>query len=141
MVVDAAGNLFVADSDKNRIAKVTPSGVVSIFAGTGQLGFADGAAASATFNLPAAVALDADANLYVMEAGNQLLRKITPAGQVSTLAGQPGQSILPGQSTDGIGAAARFNAAYGLVVAADGTIYVADTFANKIRKVTPIPAP
>lgn len=137
IAVDAAGNLFVADSDNNAIRKVTPGGVVTTFAGTGTAGFADGAANVATFERPNGVAFDAVGNLYVADTGNSLLRKITPAGVVSTLAGQPGVM----GALNGIGSAATLKQPSGLAVGADGTIYVADTLGNLIRKVTPVQTP
>lgn len=137
IAIDAAGNLFVADSENNRIRKVTPGGVVTTFAGSGAPGAADGAAASATFQRPGGVAFDAAGNLYVADTGNSVLRKITPAGVVSTLAGQAG--VMGSQN--GIGSAARFRQPSGVAVGADGTIYVADTLGNRIRKVVPVGAP
>lgn len=136
LVVDAAGNLLVADSGNNRIAKVTPDRVVSTFAGsnTGVDGSADGPVLSATFWNPGGLAFDAGGNLYVADTSNGALRKITPAGVVSTLAGTAGQSGFQ----NGIGKDARFSQPYGLTVAADGTIYVADALNNRIRKVTPV---
>lgn len=137
IAADAAGNLFVADSDNNRIRKVTPGGVVTTFAGSGASGSADGAAGTASFLRPGGVAFDAAGNLYVADTGNSTLRKITPAGEVSTLAGQAGTM----GSQNGIGAAATFSQPYGVTVGADGTVYVADTLGNLIRKVAPVQAP
>ena len=137
IAADAAGNLFVADSDNNRIRKVTPAGVVTTFAGSGAAGAADGAAASASFQRPGGVAFDTAGNLYVADTGNSILRKITPQGVVSTVAGQAGAM----GSQNGIGAAARFSEPSGVAVGTDGTIYVADTLGNRIRKVAPVGAP
>jgi len=137
LAIDASGNLYVADSENNRIRRVTPDGVVSTFAGTGAPGAVDGPRDSATFSSPRGVAVDADGNVYVADFGNSLLRRITPAGVVSTLAGKKG---TPG-GQDGIGEAATFNQPQGLTINAAGTLYVADTFGNLIRKVTPVQAP
>ncbi|WP_422086225.1 NHL repeat-containing protein [Variovorax sp.] len=137
IAIDVSGNLYVADSENNRIRKVTPDGVVTTFAGTGTPGATDGPGKSATFSSPRGVAVDADGNVYVADFGNSLLRRITPAGVVSTLAGQEGNK--GGQ--DGIGKAATFNQPQGLTINAAGTLYVADTFGNLIRKVTPVQAP
>ncbi|WP_447745049.1 NHL repeat-containing protein [Variovorax boronicumulans] len=137
MAIDASGNLYVADSSNHRIRKITPTGVVTTLAGTGTPGATDGPGNSATFSDPRGVAVDADGNVYVADFGSSLLRRITPAGVVSTLAGQKG--VTGGQ--DGIGAAATFNQPQGLTINAAGTLYVADTFGNLIRKVTPVRAP
>jgi streptogramin lyase len=137
IAADTAGNLFVADSDNNRIRKVTPAGVVTTFAGSGTAGSADGAAGSATFQRPGGVAFDAVGNLYVADTENSVLRKITPEGVVSTVAGKAGVT----GAQNGIGADARFSRPYGVTVGADGTIYVADTSNNQIRKIVPVAAP
>jgi sugar lactone lactonase YvrE len=137
IATDTAGNVYVADSGNNRIRKITPGGVVTTLAGSGQIGATDGAGSSASFSVPGGLTVDSDGNVYVADTGNSLLRKITPAGVVSTLAGQPG--VLGAQN--GIGAAATFKQPYGVTVDAGGNLYVADTFGNLIRKVTPVRAP
>src|SRR5690606_2803076 len=135
--IDTAGNFYAADSRNNRIRKITPDGVVTTFAGSGTSGSADGPGDTASFNAPGGVALDGDGNVYVADTGNNLLRRITRAGVVSTLAGQAGAT----GAQNGIGSAARFKQPYGVVVDADGIVYVADTFNNLIRKVVPVQAP
>jgi serine/threonine protein kinase, bacterial len=132
VAVDGSGNVYVADYQNDLIRKITSAGVVSTLAGSGAAGATDGLDTAATFNLPEAVAVDAAGNVYVADNGNNLIRKVTPAGQVSTLAGS-GQS----GSANGTGSAASFNSPFGLVVDAAGNIYVADSGNNLIRKITP----
>lgn len=129
---DAEGNIYVADTYNNKIRKITPTGTVSTLAGSGIAGMADASGAVASFNLPSAVAVDAAGNVYVADTNNHKIRKITPQGAVTTLAG----SGIAG-SANGTGAAARFYSPQGIAVDASGNIYVADTYNNKIRKITP----
>jgi len=85
LAIDGASNLYVADTTHNRIVKFDPSGVMSVFAGVGTVGFTDGSGTAATFNAPSDVAIDANNNLYVADSGNIAIRKITPNGMVSTI--------------------------------------------------------
>lgn len=132
VAVDANDNIYVADAGNQTIRKITPAGMVTTIAGlTGYVGSADGTGTSARFYSPSAIAVDGAGNLYVADVGNRTIRKITPAGVVTTLAGMPGQL---GSITDGTGSAARFNWISHLAVDPSGTIYVSDQHA--IRKVT-----
>jgi sugar lactone lactonase YvrE len=128
--VDASGNVYVADTNNYRIRKITPSGVVSTFAGSGVVGSTDGTGVAATFKYPRGIELDALGNVYVVDMGNNKIRKINPAGKVSTLAG----STTSGD-VDGNGAAARFSSPYELTVDASGTVYVPNS--GKIKKISP----
>jgi len=131
---DAAGNLYVADTGNNAIRKITPAGEVTTLAGkAGSSGSADGSGTAARFSVPAGIACDAAGNLYVAEIGNDTIRKITPAGEVTTLAGKAGSE----GSADGSGAAARFNAPAGIACDTAGNLYVADSGNDTIRKITP----
>ncbi len=131
---DAAGNLYVADTYNQTIRKISPAGVVSIFAGaTGSFGSADGQGSAARFGYPTAVATGDDGSVYVADYSNRTIRKITPQGLVSTLAGSPGQT----GSVDGQGNAARFNDMYGIALDHSGNVYVADTGNHTVRKITP----
>ena len=132
VAVDGAGNVYVADYGNDLIRKISSAGVVSTLAGSGATGADNGAGTAATFNLPEGVAVDAAGNVYVADNGNNLIRKITPDGTVSTLAG----SGMAG-SANGTGTAASFNSPFGIAVDGTGNIYVADAGNNLIRKVTP----
>jgi sugar lactone lactonase YvrE len=136
VTADAAGNLYVADTGSHTIRKITPAGAVTTLAGkAGETGKVNGTAAEARFNLPTDVALDAAGNLYVADSGNALVRKITPAGIVSTLAGggpTPEQFI-----TNGTGTAASFLRPHGLAIDAAGNLFVTDSVDTSIRKITP----
>ena len=130
--IDSAGNVYVADQLNDTIRRITPTGVVTTFAGsTGAAGNADGLPADARFNAPAGVAVDAAGNLYVADFGNFTIREVAPNGTVTTLAGSAGALGF----ADGAGAAARFEAPSALAVDGAGNVYVADLAA--IRKVTP----
>ena len=133
VAVDTFGNLYVADAFNDTVRKVTPAGVVSTMAGSpGSAGSADGTGAAARFNHPSGVAVDSSGNVYVADTDNDTVREITPAGVVTTLAGQAGLS----GSADGTGAAARFNGPSGLAVDAAGNRYVADTLNHTLRMIT-----
>ncbi len=131
---DSAGNVFVADSGNHTIRKITPAGVVSTIAGaSGQPGTADGNGTAARLNNPTGIAIDAAGNLFVADSGNSTIRKITPAGAVSTLAGSP----LARGSADGVGAAASFDTPRAVATDAAGNVFVADSSANTVRKISP----
>ncbi len=132
--LDTTGNLYVADAKNNIIRKITPTGTVTTLAGNpGVSGSVDGTGSNATFNTPYSVACDLAGNIYVADFGNSTIRKITPLGVVTTLAGSPGVT----GSSDGLGSAARFNYPFALTIDSQGNIYVADTYNCTIRKVTP----
>lgn len=134
VVADAGGNLYVADTNNHKIRKIIPSGQVSTLAGSGTSGHADGSqGTAASFNHPRGLAVDKDGNVYVADYDNHLIRKVTSSGEVSTVAGSSGAS----GSVDGTGSAARFTRPEGIAVDNSGTLYVADTFSHKIRKITP----
>jgi sugar lactone lactonase YvrE len=141
--MDGAGNLFVPDAGGHLIRKVTPEGVVTTVAGVpGVQGSNDGPANSATFDRPAAVAVDAVGNVFVWDCGNNTIRRISASGQVSTLAGTPGTW----GSADGVGSAARFGrchsselqliTAVGIAVSSSGLLYVTDPANHTIRKLS-----
>ena len=134
VAVDSSGNVYVADTNNSTIRKISPSGVVTTLAGiAGAEGSLDGTGSAARFNRPQGIAVDGAGTAYVADTNNSVIRKITPAGAVTTLAGTAGSS----GSSDGTGAAARFDYPQGVAVDRDGNVYVADTENITIRKITP----
>jgi sugar lactone lactonase YvrE len=127
VAVDSAENVYVADTGNNVIRKITPAGVVSTFAGSGLYGTVNGVGVAARFNGPDGLALDGAGNLYVADSIGGTIRKVTPAGVVSTLAGP----------SFGTGFYDRFSSPAGIAVDATGNVYVADYGFNMIRKITP----
>lgn len=134
IAVDAEDNIYVADSGNNTIRKVTPAGVVTTLAGqAGTVGSDDGTGDAARFNYPNSVAVDNSGNVYVADLYNDAIRKITPNGRVTTLAGMAGEF----GRANGTGTNAHFNAPVSVVVDSSGNVFVADMFNNAIRKITP----
>jgi len=134
ITVDGAGNVYVADTDNETIRKITAAGVVTTVAGqAGRTGSADGTGTAAQFSSPSDVNVDSAGNLYIADAGNNTIRRITPTGVVTTVAGVAGAS----GSTDGTGAGARFSSPEGVTVDGAGNLYVADTNNQTIRKISP----
>lgn len=133
VAVDAQGNVYVADAgESNRIRKIAAENAsVTTLAG-GAEGFADGTGGAASFNTPSALAIDANGNLYVADTSNNRIRKVTPEGAVTTLAGDGTAGMR-----DGAASAAQFNAPVGVAVDARGErVYVADTYNDRIRLIT-----
>lgn len=133
LAVDAVGNTYVADAGGYMIRKLTPGGTVSTVAGAyRQLGFNDGTGSAASFTEPSGIRLDADGSLLVGDSGNHLVRRVTPAGAVSTLGGAGGQVGI----ADGIGAAARFNRPLSFAPDGTGGFFVTDPFNHRISHAT-----
>jgi sugar lactone lactonase YvrE len=133
VAVDSAGNVYVADTGNYTIRKVTPAGAVTTLAGqAGSVGSADGTGGNARFFSPWGVAVDSAGNVYVSDYENNTIRKVTPAGAVTTLAGLAGSR----GSVDGTGSDARFFNPRGVAVDSAGNVYVAETGNHTIRKIT-----
>jgi serine/threonine-protein kinase len=132
VAVDAAGNVFVADSGNNMIRMITSAGVVTTLAGSATAGSLDGTGTAASFNRPSGVAVDSAGNVFVADSGNNMIRKITQAGVVTTLAG----SAASAGAVNGTGTAASFLRPFGLAVDTLGNAYVGDSGNRLIRKIT-----
>jgi sugar lactone lactonase YvrE len=132
LAFDSTGNLYVADLQNHRIRRITPSGVVTTFAGSGVNGNVNGTGTAAQFNYPAGIAVDSAGNVYVADNGNRRIRKISPGGVVTTLAGSGAAGFA-----DGTGVAALFNGPTGIAVDSAANVYVADRGNHRIRKITP----
>jgi sugar lactone lactonase YvrE len=133
MTIDNNGNLYVGDIDNDRVRKISSAGVVTTIAGTGQSGSNNGLGSVATFDNPTCAVSDAAGNVYVCDSRNNMIRKITPTGMVTTLAGviTTGSGIV-----DGNAATASFRSPYGIVIDNAGNLFVCENASNKIRKIT-----
>ena len=133
IAVDIAGYLYVCDYANSTIRKISPAGVVTTLAGlAGSAGFADGSGSAARFNVPVGIAVDGAGFVYVADRDNNIIRKISPAGEVTTLAGMAGVAGY----VDGSGSDARFYHPYGLAADAAGNLYVSEEENHTIRKIT-----
>lgn len=135
VAVDQRGTVYVADTYNNRVRAVLPGGAIRTIAGTGTPGYAGdgGSAATAQLDHPQGVAVDAGGTVYVADTYNNRIRRIGRDGRISTVAGTgaPGYAGDGGPATD-----AELSTPHGVAVAADGSVYVADTLSNKVRRVT-----
>jgi sugar lactone lactonase YvrE len=132
---DIYGNLYVADGENNKIRKITPAGLVTTFAGSGVAGSNDGVGSEATFSAPYGIAVDRNGTVFVADGGNHKIRKISPAGNVSTFAGSGSSG-----SIDGFGLGASFTHPAGIALDSLGNLYVCDAGSHKIRKISPAAA-
>ena len=130
LCMDPSGNLYLADNDNHRIRKISTDGTVTTFAGTGVAGYLDGPGSTAKFNAPSDLCADADGNIYVSDFQNQYIRKITPDGTVSTIAGSGIAGYLDGASN-----VAKFNYPRGICIDANGNLFIGDSWNHRIRKI------
>jgi sugar lactone lactonase YvrE len=127
------GTIYVSDAgDNNRIRKITPDKKVETFAGSGKEDFADGERLQAAFNTPSGLAIDAVGNLYVADTGNNRIRKISPQGVVSTIAGDGTAGYADGQASQ-----AEFDGPIGVAVDKTGNVFVADSYNDRVRLISP----
>lgn len=134
VAVNSAGVVFVTDGCNSAIRKITPDGTVTTFAGVMKdVGSADGTGAAARFDTPTGIAVDRLDNLYVTDTLSSTVRKITPSGVVSTIAGSAGVF----GHVDGAGSISQFSRPNGVTVDAAGNLFIADAMNRVIRKITP----
>ncbi len=140
VTLDGAGNMYIADTLHNKVrvvaAPVPPAavGIISTYAGTGQADYSgdNGSAVKATLDSPAGVALDGAGNLYIADSNNNVIRKVTPAGIITTVAG----NTTAGYTGDNVAATStELNTPKGITVDSGGNLYIADTFNQRIRRV------
>jgi uncharacterized protein (TIGR03437 family) len=134
VAVDSSGNVYIADRLNHRIRKVTPTGIISTFAGNGTAGFSGdgGAAGSANLNSPSVVAVDSSGNVYIADTNNRRIRRVTPGGTISTYAGN-GNVNFSGDGGPAI--SAGISSPAGLAFDSQGNLYVSDGN-NRVRKIT-----
>jgi serine/threonine-protein kinase len=131
LATDKNGNLFTLDIQDPRLRKISPASFVSVYAGTGVKGFADGSADVAQFGEEAAgIATDKEGNIYVSDYDNKRIRKVNISGEVSTLAGNGQEGFINGKADT-----SQFFAPSGIVIDKQGNLFVADF--NRVRKITP----
>ena len=137
LAVDGSGNLYISDSDSNRIRKVSPSGIITTIVGNGTQGYSGdgGPAASSQLYGPAGVALDSSGNLYIADSGNYRIRKVSQAGVITTIAGNGLFDYLgDGGPATGAQLSPQLHA---IALDAAGSLYMADQFSLRVRKVSP----
>lgn len=131
IVFDAQGNMYISDSQRRQIYKVSTGGALSVFAGSGDPGMDDGPAADATFGSPKNMAIDASGNIFLIDQSNACIRKITPAGAVTRIAGHNTRF----GTVDGDVSVASFQNPEGIAVDKNGIVYISEYFAGKVRKI------
>lgn len=130
VAADYQGNVYVADDGNHRIRKIAPDGVVSTLAGNGNQALLNGTGTAASFWNPSGVVADSQGNVYVADAGNHCIRKVTSSGVVTTFAGNGTAGLL-----DGVGLNAKLNHPVGLTFDSQGNLYVADSYNHAVRKI------
>ena len=136
IAIDSRSNLYVADRFNNRIRKIAPDGTISTIAGTGAFGYSGdgGLATNALLQSPSGIAVDAAGNIFITDHGNAVVRRITPSGLITTIAGSG--TFTPSAGDGGLANSAQLDP---VRIAADssGNLYVTDTFNDRVRKLTP----
>jgi uncharacterized protein (TIGR03437 family) len=133
LAIDSASNLYIAEDYTDQIRKVAPSGVLTLVAGSGTYGFQNGPASSAQFATPYGITLDAGGNLFVADVNNGVVREVSAAGIVSTVAGTP---VFSFSGDGGPALEATFRFPEGVTIGGDGNLYIEDTGNFRVREVT-----
>lgn len=128
LAIDNSDNIYVTDQDNNRVRKITPSGEVTSYSGSGTYGFQDGASGVARFSSYSEIAVDSVGMLYISDNGNNRIRKVAADGSVTTLAGGSSSGYV-----DGAGSVSRLNNPWGVAIGPDGRVYVGDSVNRRIR--------
>jgi uncharacterized protein (TIGR03437 family) len=136
VAVDGQGDIFIADGANNRVRKVSPGGIITTVAGSGAFGFSGdgGPATGARFWYPQGVAVDVQGSLFITDSGNRRIRKVSPEGIITTIAGN-GTCCYSGDG--GPATSAQIDQLQGVVVDAQGIVYIADSYNNAIRRLQP----
>jgi NHL repeat len=144
VAVDASGDVFIADTYNNEIREVTPGGTISLFAGNGTAGYSgdNGPATAAQLTSPSGVAVDSLGNVYIADSGNNVIRRVSTGGTISTVAGNYAAEQANGgaggfSGNGGPATSAQLNSPQGVALDQAGDLFIADTFNNAIREVTP----
>ena len=133
LVCDSAGNVYLGDQGSNKIRKITPAGVVTTLAGSGSSSVVDGTGSGASFQNPSGIGINpVTGNLYVADWYGYTIRKVTPAGVVTTIAGRPGVASV----VNGLGSAATFNQPTAIALDPAENLYVTDFGGHTLRKIT-----
>ena len=137
LALDSAGDLLVVDQSNNRIRKFAAAGTITTVVGTGLAGYSGdgGPATEAQLNFPTGIALDGAGNIYIADAGNSVVRRVTPGGLITTIAGNG--TLAPSTGDGGPATAAQLNP-YSIAVDAAGKVYVTDSFNDHVRLLTPL---
>ncbi len=136
IVADTAGSVFIADSNNNRIRKISSTGLITTIAGNGFFAYSGdgGAGINAALNSPSSIAVDTVGNIFIADSYNHVVRKLTPDGSITTVAGN-GTSGFSGDGDDAV--LAQLNTPSGVAVDRDGNLYISDKYNNRVRKVNP----
>ncbi len=139
LAIDAAGNLYIADSTRQRVRKIDTSGIITTVAGNGVEGFSGdaGPAVNASLDFPIGVAVDRAGNIYVADGNNNRIRKITPGGIISTLAGTGVAAAADASGDGGPAIFGSLNIPSDVAADASGNVYIADSGHNEVRMVNP----
>ena len=132
LALDAAGNIYVADDNNNMVRKISTNGMVSTYAGSDSTGLINGPAANSALFGPTGVAVDGSGNVYIADAGNNIIRMVNTSDVVSTYAGSTNEA-----ATNGPLLSASFNNPTGLAIDGSGNIFVADMLDGMIREISP----